>query len=56
MDIQELFYWTATVALILLGVFIISLFAFLLSFVTQHATYTMPKIGVQALMPSDGGR
>jgi hypothetical protein len=29
MDIQEMFYWTASIALILLGLFIIALFALL---------------------------
>ena len=30
MDIREFFYWTASIALILLGLFIIALFAFLI--------------------------
>ena len=30
-----------------------SLLSFVLSFVTQHTAYTLPKIGVQALMPSE---
>lgn len=31
------------------------IWAFVLSFATQHLTYVVPVIGVKALMPTDGG-